>query len=261
LEAVVLFHHAAETLLRLFLAVEPKDAYCPWLEVTRLRQPGVYGKRVRDLRSRLTSDRTQDALAQWFYFRRDRSTPPPGMSEDAFGSAMKGLTLLLAECCEKYTEEGNLYNSAKHGLSSVPGRAALRFGGSDAGAPLLETSGPSVTLLEAVKAGDPPRRQWHQSTHWIPADRRLGLTVLVIQQIENLWNVARTRYLDERGTLTLNQLPVDRFRGVTDGSVPDDGPGYRFEIPSFKLPLLYDAATPESKRRVASAGNRNRKRR
>lgn len=262
LEAIVLFHHAAETLLRLLLALE-NDELCPWLEVTRLRYPGAYPTALRDLRTRLLEPATQDNLAKVFYHRRDRHTPfVRDGNMDELDSAMKGLTMLIAECCEKLDSEASLYNSAKHGLSAVPGNAAMQFQQQgDPDNPILKAGDhPSITLLEAVPSEDAGRKQWQQTTHWIRADRRLALTHMVIEQIENLWNVAHLRYVDPQGTRHLKLLHRDAISSVLKTPTSEDGPGYEITVMSIGMPLLYVVETPEIKRRIEAAAQRNRRR-
>lgn len=259
----MLFHHAAETLIRLLLALE-NDALCPWLEVTRLRHPGAYPTAVRGLRTRLREPATQDNLAKVFYHRRDRNTPfVREGNTDELHSAMTGLTMLIAECCEKLDTEASLYNSAKHGLSAVPGNAAMQFRPQgDPDNPILQAGDhPSITLLEAVPNEEAGRKRWQQTTHWIRADRRLALTHLVIDQIENLWNVAHLRYVDPDGRRHLKLLHRDIITRVLKTPISDDGPGFEITVMSLGMPLLYVEETPEIKRRIEAAAQRNRRRR
>ncbi|UFN43197.1 hypothetical protein [Nocardioides okcheonensis] len=261
LEAIVLFHHAAETMLRLLIALE-NDALCPWLEVARLKQAGAYPNRLRDLRKRLLEPGTQDNLAKVFYYRRDRNTPPPDTSDDAWASAMKGLTILIGECCDRHDREASLYNSAKHGLSAVPGNAAMQMQSQeDPGNPFLASNGPSITLLEAVANDKAGRKQWQQTTHWIPADRRLALTHLVIDQIENLWTVARMRYTEQTGKHRLKPLSRDTISTLLSPPPDEDGPGYAFSVLSMGMPLLYVEDTPDIKRRLEAAAHRAKRQR
>ncbi|CAB4920588.1 unannotated protein [freshwater metagenome] len=261
LEAIVLFHHATETLLRLLVALE-NDALCPWLEVARLKQAGAYPQRLRDLHKRLLTPGTQDNLAKIFYHRRDRNTPPADTSEEAWAAALEGLTILIGECCDRHDREASLYNSAKHGLSAVPGGAAMQLRPSDSGdAPFLASDGASITLLEAVMNDKAGRKQWQQTTHWIPADRRLALTHLVIDQIENMWTVARIRYTEQSGTYRLKPLHSDTITTLLSPPPDEDGPGYAFSVLSMGMPLLYVQDTPDIKRRVEAAANRARRRR
>jgi len=258
LEAVVLFHHAAETLLRLTLALE-EDAACPWLEVTRLRQPRVFPERVTELMKRLHTDETQDRLARIFYFRKDRNTPPEGIAEADWKDALDGITALLAECARRYKLEGGLYNSAKHGLSAVQGHAGMRFGNAESGDPLISADGTSLTILEVKQRAADGRRQWNETTHWIEADRTFALTYLLAQQIRNLWLVARRRYLSDPAGARLQPLSSSVLTQLLHRDIPADGPAYQFVVPSMSMNLLYfkeEAAETPPRRRSPNARKR-----
>ena len=237
------------------------DPGCPWLEVARLKLPGAYVGKVKDLRTRLRTDATQDELAMLFYGRRDRH-PPDGASQeavDAWTSAMNGLTVLLDQCCELLDSEAPLYNSAKHGLSAVPGNAAVQFG--EPTDPIVTADGPSVTLLEAATDTVVGRKRCRQTTHWISADRRLAFTYLVIQQIENVWTVARHRYLVLEGSTRLAPLPHDKIDQLLNPPPAQDGPGYTISVASMGMGLLYESDNPSIKLRLEAASRKNRKRR
>lgn len=64
-ESTVLAHHAAETLLRLYLAHEGLPR-CPWLEVARLRQRGSFTGRVKDLGQRLQHQAITSSVMEVF---------------------------------------------------------------------------------------------------------------------------------------------------------------------------------------------------
>lgn len=260
LEAIVLSHHAAETLLRLFLAMTGPDADCPWLGVARLRGSGIFPKRVRHLQSTLRTPGVQRDLGRCFYGRGSSTKPPEGVTSEAYADALRGLTLLVAQCCELVLDEVNLYNSAKHGLSALPGDASASFPGSGGDA-LLKTEGPSLTLLEAVVEGTREAKRWHQSTHWIPADRRLTLTYVIAEQTENLWEVGRNRYLPGVSDKTLKPLKSATMEYIISPPVPEGGPGYRIEVPWMRTALRYKPDTASTRAATANAANRNRKRR
>lgn len=254
-EAIVLFHHAAETLLRLMLAL---DAPCPSLEVARLKQPGAYSGRVkRELRGRLSNDATRDTLARSFYGKRDRNSTPDGVDADARTASMEGLTVLLDECCAKLDGEAPLYNSAKHGLSAVSGNAAMQLGDRDE--PILSASGTSITLLETATDTQVGRKRWR---HPPLGFRRpnAGTHVRRHPVGRKPWTVARHRYLRVDGP---SPLHAHRQGLPAPQPTPRGGPrpGYRFTVASMGMGLLYEVDTPAIKLRLEAAGRRNRKRR
>ena len=153
LEATILFHHAAEALLRLLIALEGKPP-CPWLEITRMRQPGVFPKAVKDLRRRLSDEATKDMLVEVFYGRANQHDAAPGYDAETWDDQVTGITDLVFECAQRLSAESALYNSAKHGLSTVQGRAAMSFGSPGEPPALKTTDTPSITVLEIAKRGD-----------------------------------------------------------------------------------------------------------
>ena len=63
IEATVLLHQAAETLLRLHLAHECQPS-CPWIEMSRLRQPSKFKKK---LRGRFLNGAADEGLFQYIF--------------------------------------------------------------------------------------------------------------------------------------------------------------------------------------------------
>jgi hypothetical protein len=194
-----------------------------------------------------------------FYGRSNRNFPPEEVPTEAWTASLEGVTVLLDECCAKLDDEAPLYNSAKHGLSAAPGNAAMQLGDPDA--PVLSAIGPSITLLEAATDSQVGRKRWRQTTHWVSPDRRLALTYVVIQQIENLWTVARHRYLRMDGSSPLAPLPVDKIDQLLSPPLEADGPGFRITVETMGIGLLYEIDTPTIKQQLAAVGRRNRKRR
>jgi hypothetical protein len=258
LESIILFHHAAETLLRLTLALEG-DHPCPWLEITRLRRPGEFPKRVKSLKARLTSEETQDALARIFYYRKDRNTVPEGISAQDWEEGLRGLTSLLFECINRYETESALYNSAKHGLSAVQGNAGMTLQ-TGAGKAFLHNSGPSLTIVEARQVQSENRRKWHETTHWIEADRTLGLTHVVSNMIENLWTIARRRYVDQSLTSGLNRVDPKVVDATRPQGHESEIPGVRYIVPSFSMSLLYYKDPEPVARNARRQGSQSRRR-
>ena len=60
LDATVLLHHAAESLMRLYFAIEDLPP-CPWLEVGRLRE-GAYKRRLREFIAAVSEESTKQKV-------------------------------------------------------------------------------------------------------------------------------------------------------------------------------------------------------
>ena len=78
------------------------------------------------------------------------------------------------------------------------------------------------------------------TTRWVEADRTVALVYLVVNQIENLWTVARFRYVDSvqpGGTPHLLSAKLLQ-RALSESIVKD---GYRMDITEASISLLYEA--------------------
>jgi len=105
-------------------------------------------------------------------------------------------------------------------------------------AALKTTDTPSITVLEIAKRGD-GRPQWQQTTHWIAADRTLALVHLISVQIENLWTLARRRYVEGDGQVHITPISATVLDQVLAADVEPDEHGVRVSIPSMSMTLLY----------------------
>ena len=235
LESTVLFHHAAETLVRLVLAMEG-DPPCPWLELARLKQAGVFPKRSRALAARLRSQEGKDFAAKVLYCR---ATAPKVMGEDEWKDYVDGAANLVRVCSQRLDSESSLYNSAKHGLSAIRGNVFTQLHTDDGGPTIASQGLPTLTYLEQRQVGGQSRREWHRTTRWVEADRTVALVHLVANQIENLWNTARFRYVDPTQPDQVPHLLSAKFlqQALTESDVKD---GYRIDITEASFSLLYE---------------------
>lgn len=234
LDAVVMFHHAAETLLQLFVILE-EEPPCPWLAITRLkRRRGGLSKRLKDLRNRWKSPTTRGALTRVFYGQNLRG--PSGVEKNWWEDQVQGLRIVVSEALRRFHDEADLYNSAKHGLGMVPGQAAMSYG--DLPDPIIKASGPSLTILEVGESSTGPK--WFQTTHWINRSTTIAMTALIADQIENLWAVARARYADGPVQWKPKFASGKKIKEALKGEMPEAG--YRFDVPQMKMTLLYRTA-------------------
>lgn len=186
-EAEVLLHHASEALLRLYFAHTGLPP-CPWLECARLRNFFIFKERVAKLRStRLTPDERDD-LARVFL-----GIVPDSSNAEAT-KAVNTIERLLRTIAGRLLDDGNFYNSAKHGLAIIAANVSLAVG-DETGAPVVGSQGPSVAYLEVREKPDEPKR-WHVTTRWVSARQAMWLTCLVISEMASLWSVAKCRYID-----------------------------------------------------------------
>lgn len=259
LEATILLHHAAETLVRLVLALEIAPP-CPWIEVTALRHD--FKRQVEGLASRSGNDETRDVLVRIFYGQDGQLACPTGIDADIWKDSVDGLVMLVRECTDRVLGEAPLYNSAKHGLSAIQGHAGMSL--ALTGLTLRSDDTPSLTVLESRKSGG--RKKWFETTHWVHADYSLALTYVIAIGIENLWKTARARYVtrldgDIVVPITATRMEEIRKAARTPREDSDDDRPYRFQVPSMSMDLIYFQPTPESDSKAASQATRNRRKR
>lgn len=223
-ESHILLHHAAETLLRLFLAHEENQA-CPWLETSGLLNFNRFRKKVDALaKSTWTEERV--AAVAWV-FLGGQPTNPSAEWEEHRDAAVR----LLRTLARTVRDGKNLYNSAKHGLTALGSHGALHVlpefpdGLPDLSTAAVEESavlgvdGVNVSYLE--REGDPEAGySWFHKTEWVSPERAAWLTHLAIIQMDALWTVARWHYLGERPPAQLSLVStqaLDALKGFSYG--------------------------------------------
>lgn len=219
MESQVLLHHAAEALIRLFLAHRHGQA-CPWLEIAaefkfREFKDAVQQQIVNGPELALTSD-------VGFVFLGRREAPE-------WATAAESLTRLLRRFARDWLADARLYNSAKHGLSVVPGDAVFNLG--PTGGDLTAMGhGDSLAYLEAGNWID-GTRTWSLTTRWIDVSETLGLIHVSTRMMTSLWDFARFRYCDEPPPST-----VFDPTGISNDTLrsPGRAPAHRFSISVLK---------------------------
>ncbi|NTV39388.1 MAG: hypothetical protein HGA51_05455 [Demequinaceae bacterium] len=199
-ESVNLLHHAAEALLRQYLAHRGAPD-CPWLENARQRSPVEFKAAVSELRD-ASGPGYREELVDVFCGPVAGRTPA-AMANIAL--AGDGLKALLAYAADILLDEAGMYNAVKHGLAAVPGTRrippeVLAAGG---GA-IMRGDGLSLLTLEPV--GEGGERRWAVVIRYIDVAENAAITDLIGQQLENLWAVARARYVG---------APMGRLHPVT----------------------------------------------
>lgn len=114
-EALVIFHHAAEMILRLFYAHEDYPD-CPWQGMASLVSFAEFKEKVD---KSLSDGFDRAKLAEIFLAGSSPEDACVAMSAEDFEDAIDGVELLLQECGERLLSESFLYNSIKHGLSTI----------------------------------------------------------------------------------------------------------------------------------------------
>lgn len=237
IESTVLFHHAAEALMRLYLAhcdLSP----CPWLEVARLRNFSEFKGRLDKLSTELANDAEGDRLLDIFRGSGDPEELELPATSEELNADRHGLISFIRYIARRLLDEGNLYNSAKHGLAISGGNVGIEFGTESLDAPIIAHSGPSLTYLEVV-TGENNTKTWAQTIKWVRTSANLGLIHLIASQIESLWNVARARYTTEV-EFTVHPVPKRVLDSILKADMVDD-----FNIEGMSFPLYYYREGPE----------------
>jgi len=231
-ESVNLLHHAAEALVRHYLAHRGAPA-CPWLDMARLRNFPLLKAAVSELGSQLESGTLPDDLVPVFYGPADSSTPA---AKAVMARAEGGLSALLSYASALLLDEAGMYNAIKHGLAAVPGVRTFPEAESQK---LPAPRGGGTSLLTLQPKEDAGRRQWTRVVTFVDVDENIAMVELIGEQLENLWHVARTRYLGvplaRLHPLTKEQADKARF------SAGLDAPGMVLEVGAS---LLYYVEEP-----------------
>lgn len=189
-EAEVIMHHVGETLLRLYMAHEELPA-CPGWELAKVRTPRDYKTRLRKRFIDSASDTHSADVSSVFFGHADvediqyGKAPPEGTKPDPLN-----IEKFLRHFASHHLDNANAYNAAKHGLAVTAGNASMKLGDGS----VLRQDGDAITFLECVyKTGK--QRQWQKTTTWVRSDVSLAFALIGCRLIEQLWAVARARYL------------------------------------------------------------------
>lgn len=194
LESMLVLHQAAETLLRLCLA-HRDDGACPWAEMSKLRQPGVFPREVARIRNSIDEDETLHELMRIIGWTAKRSdvTPREGWDlEVGWERHREGLRELVRYCSSLILDGADLYNAGKHGLAISPSEKGLKIGVDDDDAVIWQ-SGPSLTVIERHMSRGEPR--WAKVTHWVKYQHAIAMLTQITRAITSLWQCGKQRHL------------------------------------------------------------------
>lgn len=189
LEAMLIEHQSAETLLRLLFA-HWRDAPCPWWEMTRLRAPRVFPSRVSDLDRQLDDEATLTEALRLVSWSGDKAVMDASGTwehDDGWERHRDGLRDLLAHCCDLILNKADLYNAGKHGLAILPEKLDMQLGDGE----VFSASGPSLTVLERATVRGQPR--WAKVTHWVKYQRSVAMSSLIGAATRSLWECGKQR--------------------------------------------------------------------
>jgi len=223
LESEVLLHHAAETLLRLYLAHEGRPE-CPWLEMARVRQPSTFKER---LTARFVEGPSvEDAVSL---------SAPVLLGSDGRADGMGEIALNMEDALRRFAGHflrfPHLYNAAKHGFAVHAAETGSRLSlPEESELPPIETRGPAIQYLSGKR--DEDRALWYEAMTFVELVRAMALTGVASLLIQNLWTLARQHYLGGAGDQPLFVLdrPLSEYVPRPEGLM----------IRSVRRRLLYE---------------------
>jgi len=216
IESVDLLHHAAEALVRQYLAHRDSPD-CPWLENARLSNFAAFKKEVAALRESLERDDVLATIIEVFGGPGSGRTAAAGQARAV---AVEGLGSLFKYASALLLDEAGTYNALKHGVAAVPGTRRLPDG-----APVTITvrgDGRSLVTLQSLKESNSAHAEyrWNQVVTYVDVGENSAITQLIAEQLENLWKVARARYvgapLGRLNRITQEQADLARYPAGLD---------------------------------------------
>ena len=200
IESQQLLHHAAETVLRIFL-VHTAGVAVPWIELAGERSFSNFKKRVQ--KEFLDGVPRPETIGHVCLGHRVR---PEEIAHDEWYGAIEGLQAFLRTFAQLFLEQANLYNAIKHGLGVSAGNASLVVAGHQMG------QGNSVEFPESTNWKD-GSRTWSLTTYWPDINYSLGLIYIAVQTIESIWGLGAHRrvgrHVPERLFMPTTLRPVD----------------------------------------------------
>lgn len=216
-EAEMLVHHAAETLLRMFIA-HSGTPQVPWIEMSKLRGPGELKRRLKAMRRRSGSKGLRDEIGHAFLGHGDI----PAHWDDDQRAKHEQARNDISEYLDYFTglllEREQSYNAVKHGLAMQAGEPAIKVGDIEE----LSAKGPAISHLDH-RRGEEGHSEWVVSTTWIPLELDLSLAHIGARLLSVLWEVARIRYAKwpiPEGGLSIPSIPLSEIRKAAYGEDP-----------------------------------------
>lgn len=189
IESTLIAHHAVETMLRLFVAHCGLPA-CPPIRVASHRTPREFKAIVREIVDNKDPAELRCDFGEVFMGLPDAAAEESITRRDASVS-------LLRELAEMWLNDAAVYNALKHGLAGIVGEAQIAIEGR------VMSSGPSLEYLESSGSRKKPPISWSSTTVWIQPQAMLSAAMLAAHLINNLWLVAKCRYVGGEPPKTL----------------------------------------------------------
>lgn len=203
LEVTVLFHHAAETLMRLLFA-HLETPNCPWLEVTRLTDFRKFKAEVDKLRKSRRDSWDRKKLGVTLLGGVDPEDAGLSITQEEWDEHLDASIIFMVDLANRLLNDSNLYNTAKHGLAGiVDSRTKLQWKVGDETHVLND--GPCIAYPR--RSDDPDSTagelKWRMSVDAVLIDSDMLMVELICKYIDSIFDVARRRYVGEAGGVWL----------------------------------------------------------
>ncbi len=183
IEAEVLIHHVAETLLRFVHAHEDPEEPCPWLRMSGLTSARRFKAWVEAAIVAAPRDDLGDLCARVFACK-------PGCTADL--DAYVNYTRLLAE----HFLDAGPYNAAKHGMGLSGGSERRRI--EIDGVEVFRRDGAVIDWLAVWPLHDPERSaEWTRASRLFSPEATIAVIFAATNLMKSIWIRGRARYLDE----------------------------------------------------------------
>ncbi len=210
IESTLLAHHSVEALLRLFLA-HCSQPECPPLAVASLTSPVQFRERL----DMILDDNLLDDV------QREVGMIVVGVHRDDTDERLamrNGCAAIIRDLAEFWLRDASLYNALKHGLAGAAGSAVFRLGTSpdDDDATTVFGEGVSIEYLRRAEVNG-QGTVWQSATTWIDLHETFAAITLSSQLIDNLWSLARWRYVAGDTPMRLH-VPTGRLKDLAKPS-------------------------------------------
>jgi hypothetical protein len=224
MEMTVLFHHVAETLIRAYLAHRRQPA-CPWLEIAKLNNFRKFKEQTDALVHQDMNQWDRSELGQAFLGGHDPADAEVNLDSETWDDQIDGLIQLMEYVGSRLLGDASLYNSAKHGLSSIA-NAEMKVRLTQGHKITDFIDGPVLAHLRTVpNPKNPPSEhyEWNLAITSVALEADIRLVELALVALESIWGAARRMYTgvsSEAWTFSNAYVRAVLLKGRSSGS-PD----------------------------------------
>jgi hypothetical protein len=189
-EIALTYFHSLETLFRLIVA-HSNQTECPWIDLTEITSFKKFKKDVKKItQHKFYVGKHEDAIAALFFGKK---TKPDSISKERWNKNLENLVQLLdiygGDLLDSHT-----YNTYKHGLALF----TEDFGFSLGDIIKVEKDDAFVMMNNEKDKEHEGYRQLSTSYSFTFWQRRFAMVHIITLMLENIINIGKGRYLDEK---------------------------------------------------------------